>query len=713
MKRILPSIVLVLAGLSCDAQSPNEDLEPGTLVPVAAQTSPAAQALLAEIALSEAWTVDDFTAAYPTQFEATLNYDPISALNLDLIATSSFALSEPEITKLGADGFVLTGHHFPSFVYGYSTIYMEDLPVFVSADSILFAMHRSYDAMLRDIELQKLTAALTTLIDAMRASLVQGNAQGLTANQETDLDIYLAVAGTLANTTPRPAVVGADQRLIDELVDKANEAKGSELRTLFGAERRVDWSQFKPRGHYAGIEELERYFRAMMWLGRIDFRMLEPNEENQLILRRRQLYNTLALANLLDETATTQFDLIHTTVGAFVGEPDGLVVTQVPQLMEALGVDNVTAVKTLSDDAISTAIQKHGFGGQRIASHYMINGLDSTKPLSHSFALMSQRYVLDSHVFSNVVWDRTKQKRMMPNPLDVAFAALANDQAGALLEPELRDFDYQHQLNTMRVLADAHEPDFWGANLYNGWLGALRTLSPSQAPTASVAGTEAWGRRLLNTQLASWAELRHDTILYAKQSYTTGAACEYPDAYVEPNPAFFAAIGDYARSGQLAVAPHGSNYVEYFDRLEAAATRLEAMATAQEAGTPHGADDLAWINEAVATIDNCDETLLGAEGWYGQLFYGSGEMDFDPTIADVHTQPTDATGVEVGRVLHVGTGNAQAMVVTVETCEGPRAYVGLASTYYEAVTENFERLTDEDWAAIVNTNTLVPPQWAP
>ena len=27
-----------------------------------------------------------------------------------------------------------------------------------------------------------------------------------------------------------------------------------------------------------------------------------------------------------------------------------------------------------------------------------------------------------------------------------------------------------------------------------------------------IAKTEAWGRRLLNTQLASWAELRHDTI---------------------------------------------------------------------------------------------------------------------------------------------------------------------------------------------------------
>ena len=43
-----------------------------------------------------------------------------------------------------------------------------------------------------------------------------------------------------------------------------------------------------------------------------------------------------------------------------------------------------------------------------------------------------------------------------------------------------------------------------------------------------VARTEAWGRRLLNTQLASWAQLRHDTILYAKQVYAEMGAGPLP-----------------------------------------------------------------------------------------------------------------------------------------------------------------------------------------
>lgn len=45
--------------------------------------------------------------------------------------------------------------------------------------------------------------------------------------------------------------------------------------------------------------------------------------------------------------------------------------------------------------------------------------------------------------------------------------------------------------------------------------------------------------RIANTQLASWAQLRHDSILYVKQSYTRQSECLYPTGYVDPYPAFW------------------------------------------------------------------------------------------------------------------------------------------------------------------------------
>ena len=75
-------------------------------------------------------------------------------------------------------------------------------------------------------------------------------------------------------------------------------------------------------------------------------------------------------------------------------------------------------------------------------------------------------------------------------------------------------------------------------------LSALRALSPvpeeiadpAAAGLPRVAASDAWSRRILGAQLASWAELRHDTLLYAKQSYTGGIGCAYPTPTSSPAP---------------------------------------------------------------------------------------------------------------------------------------------------------------------------------
>jgi hypothetical protein len=70
----------------------------------------------------------------------------------------------------------------------------------------------------------------------------------------------------------------------------------------------------------------------------------------------------------------------------------------------------------------------------------------------------------------------------------------------------------------------------------------------------------------------------------------------------------------------------------------------------------------------------------------------------------------DLAGNPVGKVLHVGTGDARYMVVIAETCSGPRAYAGLASSYYELVTEDFYRYDDPTWERVVREEPEVP--WA-
>lgn len=453
----------------------------------------------------------------------------------------------------------------------------------------------------------------------------------------------------------------------------------------------------------------------MMWLGRIDLRLLEAKPDGALLFRRQQFEIMPQLRELIGSDLLPHYQRVDRTVATFVGEPDYMVLSEVDQLLADLGISGSAGLEGLSDQQLAQAIIDGGYGAQRISSHIMLAPPHAgTLPLSRSFALLGQRFVVDSHVFSNLVYDRinsggeSPKERFMPDPLDAAFAALGNDQAASLLDEQLTRFEktgYPGALSNMRLLVDEHPPEFWQENLYGLWLGALRTLSPRTTSTAETAGSlfpvarsEAWGRRLLSTQLASWAELRHDTILYAKQSYTGGVTCDFPDAYVDPYPEFFAAIADYATKGttliealDLGGSQLATSTTSHFAMLADVAGRLREMAEHERSGAELTPEMMAFINEAVVIQAVCGAADFQA-GWYRKLFYNPQvAVELSPTIADVHTDPNS------GGVLHVGTGIPRLMVVVSEGCSGPRAYAGLAASYREVTTTGFQRLDDLTW----------------
>jgi hypothetical protein len=348
---------------------------------------------------------------------------------------------------------------------------------------------------------------------------------------------------------------------------------------------------------------------------------------------------------------------------------------------------------------------------------------DGVTTLPNSFAFMGQRYTVDSNVFTKVVYPSVPQ-RMMPNPLDVAFAALGDDQAAPLLRSELDTYGYAPSLAKARQLVEWHDAGYWDSSLYTFWLSALRELSGGQYDATTlpaIARTEAWGRRLLNTQLASWAELRHNTVLYAKQSYTGMPLCEYPDGYVDPYPGLFGRLrelGTMAVQRLATVLPTTSGTdspaVSYFRTFTDVASRLESLANEELAGATRTQADLDFLNDAVVVKKKsvgCS-SINAPGGWYAKLFYlGDDALDSNPTVVDVHTQPTDAGGAVVGRVLHVATGNPRLMVLSVDSCQGPRAYAGVVSAYFEQITDNFKRMTDQEWSAQINAATPDDVPW--
>jgi hypothetical protein len=306
---------------------------------------------------------------------------------------------------------------------------------------------------------------------------------------------------------------------------------------------------------------------------------------------------------------------------------------------------------------------------------------------------------------------------MLPSPLDVLFA-IGNDAAGQLLAPELEKYPYAMNLAGLRYLIDGYEPAYWDQTIYTAWLNAIRALSPPAQRTGlpAIMQTAAWWQKGMNTQLASWAELRHDNLLYAKQSYSGGAICSFPESYVEPVPEFFQRMrmladagAEIFGTGSLSSMPRVASF---FRNMGSTMDTLGAIAGKQRAGSPIDDAERSFLRRMLFKVPaGCTEIM---EGWYVRLFF-TGEVGVGKTdivVADVHTAPTDEGGSEVGWVLHCGTGPVNLAVLFAPCSDGTvTAFVGPVMSYYEYVSTNYKRLTDEEWKEEYQAVHAFRPSW--
>ncbi len=640
------------------------------------------------------------------------------------LQASDLRLAEDELSLLRRDGFVISDRkRTRTFGDGWLAVYKADLPLFVTADALLHALHRSYDAVLRTLEQQTLAAQLEAMLLGMRARLAEPGGASLSPTTVADIDLLTTVALRLLEKENVAPVVASDEGAIAEMVDRVGRAGGRDSATLFGRSRDVDWSQFKPRGHYAGpggvrlsgprkIVTLADYFRAAMWLGRTDVRIAVVQGGTYRLVR-RQLDLAYGLRAVMGAPELSTWNTLEATMNAFVGGRDEMGVTDVDRLSRDLNVKSAAELALLPEAKVLAAVMTGHYGEQRIRSQ--LSPGDDAHPglLDRTFSLTGQRATPDARAMSDLVYDLV-QDRLMPDPLDVAYTVLGNDDAKALLAPEIALYTRRPALGpalaAARSRADAAGPGFWDASLYTLWLGAIRGLSPApDVRLPPAVAVQAWGRRILSTQLASWAEMRHDTLLYAKQSYTGGILCSYPDAFVDPYPAFYERLSRLAEKGRALVAAldmgaAGSLRARidaYFDHFARTMARLGRIAQGQAGGAALAADDLAFVNGAISEdppkFGGCGPPPRVVRGWYVDLYFDQDPLAFAPTIADVHTQPDDPGGTPVGNVLHVGTAQPRLIVLNGGDRDHVRPYVGSVSMFTQAVMKNFQRETDEEW----------------
>ncbi|MBN1926893.1 MAG: DUF3160 domain-containing protein [Prolixibacteraceae bacterium] len=669
-----------------------------------------------------------------------------NVLFLDSVS-EKFSLTKDELELLNQNHFFISERlSYENFGRALHTIYANDLPLFISTDAILNALHCSYDKLLKNLEQQLMVNNLGQVLEELYNSYTsfakQYEGEGIDESLK-DVDLYLSVANSLiTNTEKLPRIASLDSYTT---VMNAIKAEKNVTISLFCGPSRLrdlDFSQFKVRGHYVYTDEdriwdlpsLEPYFRTMMWLGRIELFLTAPAVNPWEVpwgkeeIRRMNI-DAMLLNMLLNECSKKELFLVNETIiNYLVGSSDNVTPAELTEYLAGKGISNVS-------DLLNDQVYDSYYGGfslnpefeQKIMGGMYFSNPYANKPdtLPVSFRLSGQRYIIDSEILANVVYDRIiyngkKIHRGLPNPLDALFA-LGNSDAGYFLEDEIEEYHYATNLANLRYLVEHKEESFWGESLYNCWLGAIRELNPVEDDDSMpfFMRTSAWHQQKMNTQLASWAQLRHDNLLYAKPSYTGMTGCSYPCSYVEPYPDFYAALATFAdNAGQfISTLPikgwDAQKIIEFFPNFAEVMRKLEALAVKELNDEPFSDDENKWLESFLIEGGGSGEPPYS--GWYSELYLDPFDVvEWEYPVVDLHTQPTDEFGVYVGYVFHAATGktNLGTFMIKKPGTHQYVAYTGAFSSYYEKITDNFLRLTDQDWTQLVNDNNVpIRPEW--
>ncbi len=649
-----------------------------------------------------------------------------------------YSLTNFEIDRIRNNGFVVTERLAEqSFFEQLRTIYHADLPVFISTDAILHAFHRSYDAILKDCEIGFIIPKLQELFAGIKGSfpMLENRYVNNTIMEQRlkDLDFYVTVPAKLLDNSIQPYFLENSAK-VDSFIAYVYSEMPEDINFLSTKPRKIDFSQFKPRGHYTDIEHpiLAKYFRAMMWLGRIELYLIPPKgvvETPTFNDVQRQIIISYLMLEAIENNNQTTYQNIEEIVKFFVGYQDNVTVKHLQELRTELNFNNSNYfTDSINTVTFQNALAQKSYAAQMILSQMLSsNGIsgDSIKPAS-AFMLYGQRFVVDSYVTGNVVYDKirynnTPIRRMLPNPLDVLFA-LGNDAALQLLQSEIEQYKYAQNLGSVRYMIDSYQQDFWQFSFYNSWLAAIKALNPPNRNKRDelplFMRTGAYWQQKMNTQLGSWAELRHDNLLYAKQSYTGIPICSYPYSYVEPFPDFYKSLKTISDLTITAFNQFSQFYakekiIQYFMNFKSSCDTLEIISQKELENQSLSSQEIGFLTRMMRY--NTQGCSVGYDGWYSAMYYDNGSLDglIDPNyiVADYHTSPADENGTIVGYVKHAGTGKVDLLITAITMPDGNNvAFVGHTYSFYDYTTLNFLRLTDEEWRDTYLA-TAIRPDW--
>jgi hypothetical protein len=667
----------------------------------------------------------------------------------NLKGTERVALSRPVQELLEQYGFAVRPGDEKEIYDVYISAKKRNQNVFVTADVVLHTCHIFFDYLLRILEIEKLFDRVEQLTDLMidLSKAQYKEAEDGTVKESARLNVgFFSVAKKIL--IPEYRVGHGLEELVEKEISSMEAHKGLGFRELLSYIEHPnsvdtpyayeDFSQYVPRGHYTRNEKFQKYFKVMMWYGRIDFRLRPGKDKESELYGKKMTLQALLMTDALmrDPEAYRLWRMVYEPTVYFVGKTDDLCVDDYIKLIHDVFSENGSVDRYWEDDKLSVFIDK----ALKLRPPKILSGAAFTEDgeffvTTKGFRFMGQRFIPDSYMFQELVYGKKGKEvilkytgkgkpftmevipgagpaRAFPRGLDV-MAVLGSRRALEILESEgdTEYTEYYTQLNKLKQEFSSITPEEWRQNLYWRWLHCLLPLleEVKHKNIPRSMKSEAWMDKELQTTLGSWTELRHDTILYAKQSYTMLTAAMPPPpevtyGYVEPYPEVYRRIQEMMEDlrknlEELDIAIQG--IPEKIQRFEEILGQLTVMSNKELQGMELG-------EEEYELISNIGKELSSLKSFSPQIMekITSGTDERMDVIADVHTD------LSTKQVLEEGVGSPFDIYIIIEDSKGYRLCRGAVFSYYEFKHPLDDRLTDEKWQGMGKEDTRPnQPPW--
>ncbi|MBD3300487.1 MAG: DUF3160 domain-containing protein [Candidatus Moranbacteria bacterium] len=706
------------------------------------------------IAVNELNNLADFEAANQKKFSNSL---------LNYLSENHFVITKNNDKFYGDDPTQITsrnddwGKLYSEIAGSRNENYRKpENAVYISSDSVLHFYHRLIENEFEYIEVLNFYPNLKKLTDQMFEASIKNH--NLAKNQEDQesykrIIAYFAIPKAILDTAysdfekeiytdtqsdSSDLITQKLEALKDQIPQESFELAKAELALIldkskvekspiFGPfldEAKInypsDYTQYAPRSHYNKNAILRSYFRAMMWYGRNYFAL-----KSQPLTR-----DAINIVYLMDEIDSYElWDSIYQPTAFFVGVSDDLGIYDYASTLNKIS-DN-SKIENLDSQFINRAVEKlKELKDPKIMSSVAIGEKvlqmtgEELRLETKGLRFMGQRFTPDAFIMNQL---SDPSQNMPTNSTALLVMNVFGNQTAAPLaeqwiDEQIKDAPNKDEIKeTMNEKINELKNEFentskedWTQNIYWSWIYTLKALNNEDKDKQGYPvfmQKDDWNKKNLQCSLGSWTELKHDTLLYAKQSYAEmgGGGDEdmetppVPKGYVEPNIEFFDRLIALNKMTVEGLSNRGLiddelrfkndeliKYLEFFRSIAIKQLQNETITD----------EEFERLRVTAINFDSLLNPLLADE------VTENGARS--ALVADVHTD------VPNFQILYEATGIPNYIYVAVKDKNGARLTKGLVFSYYEFNEKIEERINDEQWREKIYKNQdEIPemPEW--